>query len=317
MMLGIVLLAIMGTGRRSVPACLFLTFIVSLLPVLQIVPLTIAGSIGAERFLAMPLAFLVFAVFSIEAVAVPAISARIQILSGRMLLAGWLLLAAGCLYVTLPLWRSDLTLWTWTYQQHPDSALLRQSYVVAAVRERDFDSAKKVFDQMLGGDGFDPVMQMIYGNYLIKISQDEEGIAYLQGAIAVFPRPDLHPEETLDEANYRYLAYGFSSLAVGYLDLHNFAEALTAARLSQWYRPFSDTSKLWESLALYGLGRQQDADAAFDQVLKWQPESEHPMMYEQRDKLLRSLSDSAAASSTPPSEIPSRNVSTFRPDSKK
>lgn len=112
--------------------------LVSLTPVLNFVPLGLAGYIGANRFLALPLALLMIAI----AVAVAPLAGgsarpsakRISVATaviGSTFVLVFLAGEAAFVRPAVRIWHSDLTLFAWTFEKHPDDSAMGIRYVAA------------------------------------------------------------------------------------------------------------------------------------------------------------------------------------------
>jgi len=102
----------------------------SLLPVVHIIPLTIAGNIVHDRFLLFPI--VVFTLLSLTLVAqnYQHISTRSRIM-GTLLAAILLTVNTINTNITLPLWKSDLALWSWATKVDPKSGIAKLNYVIS------------------------------------------------------------------------------------------------------------------------------------------------------------------------------------------
>ena len=105
----------------------------SLLPVLNILPLTIAGNIGHDRFLLMPLVFFALSVGSSidQALNVQWENASLIKVALGILALGWSVLAVANINLTVPLWKSNLTLWTWAYARYPFNGYIQGNLLAA------------------------------------------------------------------------------------------------------------------------------------------------------------------------------------------
>jgi protein O-mannosyl-transferase len=126
--------AIYFVRRRQAASVLPLCMVLSLFPVLNFIPIPMAGSFAAERLLYFPLVF-----WSLWVPAAFA-GARIRLQSGRMkpilaslVLIYWFALCVISIRLTLPFWRDDLSLWTWAHRQTPNSELAATNLTAAYV----------------------------------------------------------------------------------------------------------------------------------------------------------------------------------------
>ncbi len=280
------LFSVVVLRRRRWPGLLLAGWGVTLLPVLNLLPLTIGGSIGSERFLALPLVFMAlgFAMLNPPPIS-PAMQRTFPILAG--VIAVTLITAAVAnIRVTLPLWQNELSLWAWAYARYPDSPSIQANYVAAATRVGDLARAKAVFDRIEAEKSDAPgkmttrqaaILKLAEGEYLQKANQAEKALEALNEALALSPTP---PHETLrsqgmeleylesirmDDATYFYRIL-YWDFAVAHLTLGHFKEGFDAAQASLYYAPTYSRSWLIKALALYGLDRWDEAEEAFAQA---------------------------------------------------
>lgn len=100
---------------------------VALVPVANLVPLTIADNIVHDRYLLLPLVFVTLTMASLP-------DAR-QRLTTKFALASWCALALVSIVLTVPRWENNLTLWGWAYALEPSSRIARGNYVAALANE--------------------------------------------------------------------------------------------------------------------------------------------------------------------------------------
>jgi tetratricopeptide (TPR) repeat protein len=111
-------------ARAAKPAWLWLAFALSLLPVVNLLPLSLGGgAFVSERLVYLPSFFFLAALgASAQAMRFSQTPEVPRALRVSVLVA----LAAACLVgtlVTVPHWRDDVTLWTWALERAPDSSL--------------------------------------------------------------------------------------------------------------------------------------------------------------------------------------------------
>lgn len=132
--------------RKSRAAVLFLVFIVSLLPALNVVLIPSKASMLSDRYLTFPLAllFIMLAVYVNGAVDKQQVSSK---LPGYLAVA-WLSCASVAVFSYTKNWRNDLSLWHWAYQRQPDSTLVMSNYAGALLSYGYFEQAWVVADRL-------------------------------------------------------------------------------------------------------------------------------------------------------------------------
>jgi len=144
----IVLLVAVGLARiarKPDPITGFaVAFFVALLPVLQLIPLTISGGIGENRFLTLPLAFASISLcLSLRLLLVRVTPTTNRFVPGAVGAAAFLVLvlAGWATRITLPIWASDVTLFRASFAAQPQHLLFGIRYLAAANTE--FGSRKE------------------------------------------------------------------------------------------------------------------------------------------------------------------------------
>lgn len=134
-------------GRVGVEWILFALSVLSLMPVLHILPLTIGGNIGHERFMALPMCFVAMGVgvFGSRVWALGAILRKYYC----VFFVGYSVTCVFFLNQTLPMWRDEVALWSRTYAQHPESGYAQASLMGALVRRGDLSQAELLGHEVL------------------------------------------------------------------------------------------------------------------------------------------------------------------------
>lgn len=126
------------------------------LPVLHLIPITIGDNYVHDRFMAFPLAmgamvlsYALAASFRQTHVHDKALRWATVLVLGSF--AAWSLLNVR---VTVPLWESNVRIWNWAVQKHPESALARSNlaneYNSLGAHEKAFEEAKKAIGLNVG-----------------------------------------------------------------------------------------------------------------------------------------------------------------------
>ena len=240
--------------------------LVCLAPTLNIVVLPMANSIGCDRFLTLPLVFIALALVSAK---FHVQWMRPQLLNAMLALSlgVWGVAAAATVRATIPLWKDNLTLWSWLYAIPETSKSAANNYISALLSEGRYSEARRVFDKQLEDGPLEATYQMNYGLMLSMTGDPEEGIRYIEGALSAYPsvpyadvRRDGFVAST--DAYFRErIGFGHFAVAESKLVMLDAEGALRAAEESLRYRPQFPFAVLIKSFALYALNRQAEADA--------------------------------------------------------
>jgi tetratricopeptide (TPR) repeat protein len=264
---------IYGVLKRSAPALMLASAMAALLPVLNIIPLSIADNVANDRFLTLPLAFCALAV-SVCHVHSPLVSHhRLTKILLPVSAGVWAVCAAMITYSSVAQWKSDFTLWTWAYRQYPDSPYARLQVASASIGAGRFDIAEALFEKFRKEGPLDRYLQLNYGGLLIAGGNREEGRKYLEGALVAFP--PLHAMSTEERARHRFstsasmdIAAAYRLLAIADLEEGRFDSALRNAEIAVWYKPTFPLFMLIKALALMGVDRLDEGGQLFNQALE-------------------------------------------------
>lgn len=267
---------------RRPAALLFAGFSIALFPVLNIIPLTIGGNIGHERFLTFPLTLLALCISVLRAPRhiSPAMQKTLPIMAVSFLTV-WLFIAIANIRLTVPLWTNDYTLWSWAYTKHPESSYVKFSYTAAAIRYQQHSAADQALHDVHGkiASIYDVGLLALKGQQLVRTGHPQQALAYFDEAESW-----LHPVHkqlenegiavdsvriTFGNANQWLLRFLYTAKAEAYLGLRSFDKALDAANIALFYGANYPPAHLKKALALYGLERLQEADEAFELALKY------------------------------------------------
>lgn len=254
-------------------------FLLSLLPVMNIIPLTVGGSIGHGRFLALPLA-----IFSISMSLLlidfwgrtfggKEKAFRVGVLSVIPLWIGFSILNIN---ITLPLWSNSLTLWGWMYKENPSDNLSRFNYLSSLVRYGDIDTLGTELDKLEASEiGINGRDVLIYADYQREMGRYEDSLKSLFSYVSTIyaPHRDIlalgylieDAEAVRDEVMWvGMLRYAFGIYSANYLALGRYQDALDSAITMRFY----DGDKygptyLALARAYYALGDLEKGDWAF------------------------------------------------------
>lgn len=281
-MSGLLVLTVWGAGCitaiwiRGRCLLLFLAGWVALLPVMNLVPLTIGGNIGHERFLALPMVFFSLCVSQIyiKKLNLSAAMQRVYPWCLAVLVTGWVGIACLNLRVTLPLWTNELTLWTWAYKKHPNFPFVQFSLMAAALRQGQFDIAGKVLTEVEEKGQFLPKMNAIKALYLQRKGHHEEALVILEDVLSHVYQPHLEVlNNGFDLADAQlarksfgdswFLRFVYGALAESNLSLRNYDEVLRVTKVANFYQVDYAPPYLLASLAMYGKGDKEGGDRLF------------------------------------------------------
>jgi len=265
--MALVLWLLVWAWRMSCFAFFVLAAILSLVPVMNIIPLTIGSNIGHERFLTLPMAMLAAASVPVMLWAEKRMSWKIPSLVCVLLLFVYV----ANLRVTVPLWRNELSLWSWAYSQHPNNPFVQHSLGTAALKWNDVKLARDVIDKSRAA-GLSEAMSFMETDLLVKERRYTEAVELADRILASRPRLYLQyriredvPEEVLNISAMDdwYLPYAFVTLARAHIALKQFEQAQRAAEAALFYAPNLPPAKLVYSYALLGQGKVESGLAAY------------------------------------------------------
>jgi hypothetical protein len=252
--------------------------IVSLLPVVNIIPLMIVGNIGHERFLVLPLALAVLALVSVD----PSgwkmsaiLRSRLPLLGG-VLLAAWAALAMLNVHMTLPLWRNDVALFSWAHAKHPSDLFAQFSLAGAALKAKQNDLAGSVLKEAEKRGPLPLKLSIPYAQYLIRTGDPHGGIEKLGKALSAEVQPHVALESNgvqLEDAQLNRqefgawtLVYAYITLAEGQNATRQFKDAQRSAEIAAFYRRDNPVAQLYRAFAIYGQDRWIEGEAAYAQA---------------------------------------------------
>lgn len=298
--------------RRSVMALLALGWCVAILPVSNVLPLTVGGNIGHERFMALPLALLAIwsACFLLDF-----LHRRRSVLYVAVFAGLWLLASTFNLLVTIPLWRDDVSLWVWAYNAHPEMPITQFSVVSAYLRVGDLDGAGRYLEKVeayYSGD-LPPRLLAIKAQWLQRKGRYQESVDALKRALG----SEMLPHELLQARgiNFRgsqvdlgsfneswYLRFVYGALAESYVGLRKFDDAIAALEIEGFYQPDYAPAQLLMALAYYGKNDLVNGD-----VYYWKAKGFYSQeQWENAQAIMRSFMGQLCAESSGPVDVCAR-----------
>jgi tetratricopeptide (TPR) repeat protein len=283
-------------ARRQLRLGLLLAcFGLSLPPVINIVPVSLGGNaFVAERFLYLPSFFFILA--ALEAIRL--LAQRIEAPSARRWLGPTLAIALIAAYVvtllmTVPLWRDDMTVWTWAHERAPLSYMPLSGFAVKALDAGNNEQALSYADQALALNPRDAVSMNVRGGALMRLDRPIEAEKAYSATIALRPSFAQYwanlaeaqrkqgryedAERTLkDEALKRdpHLYAAYYSLGQLYLDWGRPADALAPLRRAIELQPRGDIIRRLLAKALAQSGQVSAAYEIYAEIVQRDPEGQ-------------------------------------------
>lgn len=204
----------LGKGIGRICALLAACFLMNLLPVSQLIPLIIADSFVAERFLLMPMSFVALAVGVITSARLSANSEFLWTATGGAVLATWVVLAALAQWTIVPAWRSEESLWTYAYGRAPLSTTAANNLLTVYIERGEVERAQ-AFAELIRerqGGHFYTTQQINYAYLLSLQGRHEEALGYIGGAEGAMEADDRRSQHHLRQT------WGFVAMNAGDLD---------------------------------------------------------------------------------------------------
>ncbi|MBB4012707.1 tetratricopeptide repeat protein [Niveibacterium umoris] len=269
-------LAIWLVRRRSRWAWFLVAWVAAMLPVANIIPLTIFGNIGHERFLALPMTIVALWVATLARPLFAAPATTIARTAAYMAAGIWGGAALLTAWATVPKWQSDYSLWSWVYKTHADRPFVQLNLLNAAVMAGDLETARQVIARV--GETRNLSIRLLTGVVAVRSGEFERGIALLDDVMASQPLPvggadqrsgggsaQAMPLGLRDQYAW-WVTQGYGARAEAHLELGRYAQALSDLDWVRRYAPDYAPGYLLASVALYGLDRLDDGDRAYQQA---------------------------------------------------
>ncbi len=286
------IVAIVEWLRRDVRSgALAAAAVVSLLPVLNILPLELGGgAFVAERFLLFPLALLVVAVGRWPSRERQPLAVALAVL--------WSIAAVATVQLTLPHWQSDQTLWAWGLRRAPQSPIPYTNLALVSIEQGNPMRGLALADEALQRDPSDAGAHNHAGLALFHLGEFEQAEAAFTQAVELAPESGLYwsnlagalrAQDRLEEAEWVLLEEALPrdpTLWVAHLNL-----GLVYLRAD---RPDLAAQALQQTLALAPPAEQGAVYASLEQTndpTLWLRFSELLLMSEDPETALRALGE--------------------------
>lgn len=174
--------------RRKAWAILWTGFYLGIFPVLGILSIRLAHTIGAERFMYLPLVMLALASVALFLeISDKYPLRRIISVVGVALAGGWIVLSILVTFTVTAMWENGVKLWSWQYESRPENEMVLMNYLVHLSSSREPELEKK-FEQEIekiqsrNGGSLPMDVQSIYSVYLLR-KHNPEAVPYFQGLV--------------------------------------------------------------------------------------------------------------------------------------
>ena len=195
LLVGIPAYAIYAVPKKPASAWLTLMLLVCLLPISNIVPLNRpAAAFFSESYLVLPAAVFVlllmaFIVDLVEPARFKETTFRNGLFAGIFV---WFLLCIFIVRSTLPLWKNDLTLWSWAAIKAPGSTVAQNNLASTLLDLKRYREARDVAHRAIELEPGAAMSWDTYGVALINLGKKDEGKAALQKATKLDPGEPRH-----------------------------------------------------------------------------------------------------------------------------
>ncbi len=183
---------IMLLRRSPLTGLLVCAALLALAPVANFVPLTIGDNVVHDRYLILPLAF-----FALALATMPPVRRTFTATATVVL---WMALSLLAIFLTVPRWESNMSLWSWAYALEPESNIARGNYVAALVNTGHNPEALDLSREILRATPDNAVAMYDMALALMRMGRDAEAKKYVEMSLSHFDRNDAKGRLDLSEA---------------------------------------------------------------------------------------------------------------------
>lgn len=133
------------------PNLTLIVFIIAIMPVIHLLPMKTGINIIHERFLAFPITIFSFSIILVGSSIVNKMTPLIKMVCSFSILA-WFFAGIISIYSIVPLWKNDLTLWTWTHHVTPYKESTR-ALALTLFRFQQYQAAYDLAETLAQKDG--------------------------------------------------------------------------------------------------------------------------------------------------------------------
>lgn len=260
-----IIIIINGVVRKAnFSAYMAFCALLCILPVMRIIPLGVPETIIHERFMTTALFFFLMSIvflpwdilfnkLNVNRIKIPLLSTLVIFYS---------IFGIMGIHVTLPMWKNNLILWKWAYENNKDSDIALQSYLIYLYDGKSYKDFVKIIDERRSEITMSS--EVLYYAYLLE-HRDPETKKYIDGMInslnplhrIVADRSEYHPSDVrLTEIGSIYHLNAYYYITMG----NDLNEAAKNIDIALWYDPQNKQYMLLKSLILEGLDNAKDAE---------------------------------------------------------
>lgn len=269
--------------KRQMFAWLGLCALISILLVLHIIPLNMAGNLIQERFMTLGMAYLCIAVvFFPYSIFFNQLKVSTQAQKAILLctLVFWSGLSIMTIKSIVPLWSNDNALWYWLYQSYPEDGIVRYNHWYSILEEKKQKEVIQLIEKYYKGNGMAVDDQLLYAQAKLELD-DAESLPYYQGAIYALPKfhepnPQLAYKKVirfkhkygLYPSQYVAIYFGYAMAELRYSG--DFKTALEQLNIARAYinTQSSEALDIAEVALLYLSGDKKLAISKYQEIIK-------------------------------------------------
>lgn len=287
-----IITVIYGVIKKNIfSAYMALCFLICLFPVLRVIPLGVPETIIHERFMTTAV---LFGLLMIVFLPWSALFKKLQVTSlAKPLLASFIgfysIFGIACIWVTVPMWNNNLTLWHWAYQNNKKSEIALQSYLLYLFEYKKYDEFVKIINE--NRRDISMSSEVLYYGYLLE-HRDKETKEYIDAMISALNplhltiknRESYGNNPQLKEMGSIYHLNAYYYILMG-KDLDKAIENLDIAL---WYNPENKQYLALKAMVLIALN-QEEGQELFNRAVKDVHISTERGLIKQRDDVFKSI----------------------------
>lgn len=198
-----------GTLKKKKIALFMLMAFISIFLVLNIIPITIGGNIGHDRFLTFPLVFVLMGLMSLE-FSVGESFKKIMIIIGMVYCA--ILITVSYTYTSK--WKNEVTLWGYTYNLYSGNSITSIKYIRALVVDNQIEKLSLIFDKaLIGTRKWNFIDAINLSEYLIG-RKDEEANLILNNLLSVALKTNKSTRNSVENRSLFEIYFDLSRASV-------------------------------------------------------------------------------------------------------
>ncbi len=287
--------------QRNLFSLILLLWLISLLPVLNILPVPMTAGFAQDRFMTFPA---VFSSMLLCCVRRPLwllrMSVQFRVLINRLSIFLLLLYCATLFVVvraTVPLWSNDLSLWTWGIREYPTDDTAQTNYVTICLHLHRNDLVADYFNKH-------PHIDSVYLSSIMASFELQQG--HVDRALIIFHQIDPHlplgisqlpayftaptaSAARLKDTHRMRLADLYSQIAQSYFIQKNYRRSAEFAEMAIYCVHDYKYAWLIRSFSAYGLGNWYVGDQSFRYAFQLERGTHATSLVAERDQFIKSI----------------------------